>query len=300
MSKLESNIRQNLIINKLRRKPSTFGEICDFLDRESELQERNLRISLRTFQRDKLEIATHYHIVIDYDSSQQVYKIVEELHDEVKSRMLESFEIFNALNITDGISKYLHFEKRSPQATNNLNGIIHAIQNNFQIDFVYHKFWGSKPEQRKANPLALKEFRNRWYVVVQDTKDNAIKTFALDRRFSEFHATREHFIYPEGFSVENHFKNCFGIISPNDEKPLDIVLSFQPYQGKYIKTMPLHESQEILIDNEKELRIKLKICITFDFIKELLSYGTSMQVVEPTALILEIKEELKNTLKFYK
>ena len=299
MSKLGSNIRQNLIINKLRRSPATFEEISNFLNLESEIREENLGISLRTFQRDKEEIASLYQITIDFDKSQKVYKIVEELKDDVKDRILESFEIFNALNLTDGISKYLHFEKRSPQATNCLHGLIYAIQNNLKIEFVYHKFWGDKAENRSVNPLALKEFRNRWYLIVQDNKDGIVKTFALDRRFSELQILRQTFDYPADFTVEKFFKYSFGVINSNDKNATEVVLSFNQYQGKYIKTLPLHESQEVLIDNEEELRVKLKICITYDFIKELLSYGDTLQIIEPKSLIKEIKSELKNTLSQY-
>jgi hypothetical protein len=52
-----------------------------------------------------------------------------------------------------------------------------------------------------------------------------------------------------------------------------MTLSFDDYQGKYIKSLPLHESQQTISDSENELQIKLKLYITHDFIMELLSYG---------------------------
>ena len=145
---------------------------------------------------------------------------------------------------------------------------------------------------------ALKEFRNRWYVVGKDLKDNKIKSFGLDR-LSKLDFTGKHFALPDNFEVNEHYKNCFGIISPNADKPQEIILSFDPFQGKYIKSLPLHASQEILEDNEDELLIKLTLYITHDFVMELLSYGENVKVIEPIALIEQMKQSYKNALDQY-
>ena len=78
-------------------------------------------------------------------------------------------------------------------------------------------------------------------------------------------------------------------MAPNDDAPQDIILSFDPFQGKYIKTLPLHESQQILIDNKDELQLKLNLYLTYDFIMELLSYGEKVKVLKPRSLANEIK-----------
>jgi predicted DNA-binding transcriptional regulator YafY len=74
---------------------------------------------------------------------------------------------------------------------------------------------------------------------------------------------------------------------------IDMTLSFDDYQGKYIKSLPLHESQQTISDSENELQIKLKLYITHDFIMELLSYGETLAVIKSERL----KEEMKNTLQ---
>lgn len=91
------------------------------------------------------------------------------------------FDIFNALNISDRLSNYIHFEKRHPQGTENLYGLLHAIKNKVQITFSYQKFWEDEISQCIAEPYALKEFKNRWYVLANDLKDRKVKSFALDR-----------------------------------------------------------------------------------------------------------------------
>lgn len=298
MSKRESIARYNLIIKKLRKFPANFEEISRYLALESELQEYNYNISKRTFQRDLEDIRSLYNIDIKFDFSRKVYFIDFDEQPDVNERILEAFDTFNALNLSDRLSANIHFEKRRPQGTENLYGLLHAIKNCLQIKFTYQKFWEDELTSRFTEPYALKEFRNRWYVIAKDLKDNNIKSFALDR-LTNLDITKKTFQFPGNFNVNEHYKYCFGIISPNGNKPENLVLSFDPFQGKYIKTLPLHESQEIILDNENELRIKLKVVVTHDLFMELLSYGENLKVLEPKSLIEKIKSSCLNVLNNY-
>lgn len=298
MSKRESISRYILIIKKLRRNPATFQEISDYLTLESDLQGYNFNISKRTFKRDLDDIGMLYNIDIAYDFSRKVYYIDFDERPELNERILEAFDTFNALNISDRLSDYIHFEKRRPQGTENLYGLLHAIKNKVQISFDYQKFWEDTTTSRIVEPYALKEFRNRWYIIAHDLKDKRVKSFALDR-LSALEITNRKFQYPNNFDVTEHFRCCFGIISPNGHEPQEVILSFNPFQGKYIKTLPLHESQTILKDNDEELRVKLTLFVTHDFFMEILSYGDNVKVIQPDSLIADLKKASKNVLKLY-
>ena len=302
MSKREAIARYSLIIKRLRKWPSSFAVISDYLASESELQEYNFIVSKRTFQRDLEDIRSLFNIDIQYDSSRKVYFIdfdeQPDVNADVNERILEAFDTFNALNLTERLSNHIHFEKRKPQGTENLYGLLHAIKNQFQVKFTYQKFWEDELTKRNAEPYALKEFKNRWYILANDLKDNQVKSFALDR-LSDVEITKKRFQLPADFNINQHYKYCFGIISPNGHKPEEVILSFDPFQGKYIKTLPLHESQQVLMDNEEELRIKLTLFITHDFFMELLSYGENLRVIKPEKLINGLKSTFKNVLNLY-
>ena len=302
MTTRESLLRYFHIINKLRKSQATFKEIDEYLTKQSELQGYRFNVSKRQFQRDLEDIGAIFEIEINYDFKRRVYAIDEELQSEISQRRLEAFDTFNALKIGENTSKSILFEKRRPQGPEFLFGLLHAIKSNLQIRFTYHKFWDEDPSQRILEPLALKEFKNRWYIIGKDlsqkTTDSQVKTFGLDR-MSSLEITKVKFSCPATFDAEEQFKHCFGIIGSNGEEPHEVVLSFGPVQGKYIKSMPLHESQQVIVDNDKELRIKLFVYTTYDFKMELLSYGENLKVMEPPSLIGEMKESLRNTLGNY-
>ena len=109
--------------------------------------------------------------------------------------------------------------------------------------------------------------------------------------------TKERFTYPENFSANEMFKYCFGIITSTDKKPEEIILSFEAVQGKYIKIYPLHATQQLLVDNKEELRIKLTVHITHDLIMELLSYGDEVEVIAPKILRKSLRKIYSRALK---
>lgn len=305
MSKRGYISRYLLIIKKLKAKPySTYDELQGYIDNQFDylqMQDDTLNIgfSKRTLQRDIREIRNVFGIDIEYSKSEKGYFISQSEAENMNfQRMMEAFDLFNSLNLAQDLTPFIHLEKRRPQGTENLYGLLHAIKNRLQIKFEYRKFWEDDVSHRSVEPYALKEFRNRWYVMAKDSKDDNIKSFALDR-LTKLEITSEKFQYPENYSVEQTYRYCFGIIGSNDDKPQDIILSFDPFQGKYIKTLPLHHTQEILVDTEYELRIKLKLYLTHDFLMELLSFGDNMKVIEPEALAQQIKQAHEGAFKQY-
>lgn len=295
MSKRGYISRYLLLIKKLKMKPySTYEDLLAYIENQMDylqMQDDDLQIgfSKRTMQRDFREIRNIFGIDIEYSKAHNGYFISQTETESMNfQRMIEAFDMFNSLNLAHDLSPHIHLEKRRPQGTENLYGLLHAIKNLLKIKFTYQKFWEDKLTYRFAEPYALKEFRNRWYLLGKDHKDNKIKSFALDR-LSDLNITIEKFEYPKDYNVELHYRYCFGIVSPSSELPKDIILSFKPFQGKYIKTLPLHETQKVIIDNKTETRVKLKLCITHDFIMELLSFGENMKVIEPASLISQIR-----------
>ena len=299
MSQRLTTLRHNLIINKLRRnKQATFREICEYLEKESEMQNENLTISKRTFIRDMAEIGEIYGIYIKYDFSKRAYFIEEDFSDEFENRRLEALDVFHALKIKERQENAIILDNRQRAGTVHLYGLLHAINNHLQISFDYQKFHVAEMETKTVKPLAIKEFKYRWYLWVETLTHKNIVCYALDR-MSNLQISTEIFTPPVGFNLAERMKFCFGIISPNADEPSDVVLSFEPFQGQYIKSLPLHHTQQILLDNDDELRISLKIFITFDFVQELLSYGKTVKVIQPQSLIDKTIGVYEKALKKY-
>jgi predicted DNA-binding transcriptional regulator YafY len=290
MAKQDYFLRYLTIIKKLRRSgEATLIEINDFLETESEFHDRSFTVSNRTFIRDVNEIRTLFKVDIRFDFSKKVYYIAEDQQSDLNNRMLESIDTINSLKMMDDATRYMFFEKRKAHGTHHFYGLLHAIKNRVVIQLVHQKFDSDEPRERQVEPYALKESKGRWYLLAKDRNDRRIKTFGLDR-ILDFQSTPGRFDYPMSLDVNEMFRYCFGVINPDESPPDHIILSFEPEQGKFIKSYPIHESQSILADNSQELRISLTLFITHDLVMEILSYGMAVKVISPESLIREVKK----------
>ena len=298
MSARQLILRYNHILNKLSKGPATFSEIDQYLTLQSSICDEAFNVSKRQFQRDIRDISSIFELEIYFDKASHVYRINDAEFSEISRRRIEALDTFNALKIGDGASKFILFEPRKATGTENLSTLVYAIRNRFELKFSYQKYWENESSVRQIEPLALKEFKSRWYVIGRDKKDLKIKSFALDR-ISNLENSGAKFIPTNSSNVKDSYQHCFGIIGPNGLEPQKVILSFDPIQGKYIKSLPLHQSQKIVVENPSELRIEIDVYITYDLVMEILSYGEYVRVIEPQSLVREISNTLECALMQY-
>ncbi len=70
-------------------------------------------------------------------------------------------------------------------------------------------------------------------------------------------------------------------------------------QENYVKTLPLHSSQRVLVDDETEYRVAINVVPNYELIHQILKLGETVKIMESLWLVDEIKRILKNTLEKY-
>ena len=175
--------------------------------------------------------------------------------------------------------------------------IIRALDENRVIEFIYQRFDDTTQKNVRLHPYLLKEDRHRWYIIGKHTKrEDPVTTYALDRMNSiQLLETR---FQPITFDFDEYFRYSFGItVTKND--PIEVILSFTPLQGKYLKSLPIHSSQKILVDTVTEFRISLLVKPSWEFYEKLLGYGETVKVVAPQTIIDEMRKKLTAILRIY-
>ncbi|MCC6182331.1 MAG: WYL domain-containing protein [Bacteroidia bacterium] len=299
MSKQEYISRYLIIINYLKRGQASWADILTHLETQSEISGYNYVISQRTFQRDISEIRSMWNCDIQNNKSTGVYFIAESEDEQDENiELLDSFNLFNALSLTNNYSNYIQFESRVPKGTEHIYGLLHAIKNKFVVEIEYHKFYEEKSEQVIINPYLIKQFKGRWYLLCLKVDANDIRTYALDR-IKSIDIKKKRFSASKDFDLKNYFNNCFGIITPDWGSPEKIIFNLKSFQSNYIKSYPLHETQRIIKETKEETTFEINVFITDDLIMELLSYGQELEIVSPKILVKQIVTINKNILNKY-
>lgn len=257
--------------------------------------------SKRSFERDMKDIREAAGIEISYDPTVKGYILNSRDYGsfgiERNIDVLFEYQVFNANRET---KQYLQLEPQPIAGSEHLLLILHGLKSNCRLRFNYQKFYESLPTQRNVEPLVLKQFKRRWYLLARDCGDGQKKTFGLDR-ISDLNNTTEKFTYPSDFEPIAYYKHCFGIINPDeDDVPYDVELTVFGLQGKYIKTMPLHPSQQLISETADSISIRLHLYITEDFIIEVLSHGPKVKVIKPEWFANQVMNRHKEAYSQYK
>ncbi len=292
--------RFSLIIKRLEVGPATYKQINDYLQRESEIHGYDYSISLRTFQRDIVDIFKQFKIEIANDKKGDKKYCIKSQPEiqEHSQRLLESYQMIHIIEASQDYAEHVILETRKASGLEHFHGLLYAIKNKKIITFNHYKYWEDIISERTVHALALKESGGRWYLVAIDTKDNKLKTFGLDR-MGDLVISKTSFRNKYDFNIKEMFLDSFGILCLENEKPQKIHLSFNYEQGQYVKSFPLHHSQKVTEEKSEEIILELYLSITDDFVMELLSYGEEIKILSPKSLINKVKKIYSNALSRY-
>ncbi len=325
-------IRYRIIDGALRNKFKKFPSKQELIDACNGLG----KVSARTIDGDiydmKFDEELGYFAPIEYDRKQRGYYYTDKDYSinnlplkqedlyalEFACSLLKQFEgiepITQFVQSVEKIEEYVNLrnvfgnddflqvietEKGLSQKGNEfLNPLLLSIKEHKAVMMHYQGYNHTEIKHYEIHPYALKEYRNRWYVIGKLTSKNNIQTFALER-IKQLLPTQQNFERDKNFSPAEYFKYSFGI-SVNNLIAQEIELQFHPSEAPYIKSMPLHQTQKIEIDNEQEFRIKLHVILSYELTAQILSYGNKVKVIRPKTLQQEILNQLKTALKQYK
>jgi predicted DNA-binding transcriptional regulator YafY len=184
--------------------------------------------------------------------------------------------------------QFVQFEATIADGGNEyLTSILEAIKLKRLIQFEYASFVNGELKLRKVTPLLLKQYRNRWYLISFDDSKNDYITYALDR-IEGLEILKETVSQPIDFDPDNYFKHAVGITSGNTA-PTDVRLKVSLVAAKYLDSLPIHASQKVVEMNQDHVIFCLKVNISEELIREIMSYGGDIAVIEP----LELKEEVQ-------
>lgn len=253
----------------------------------------------RTFYNYRNAIAELFGVNIEYDSLTYEYFIRHSDDRDaasVSDWMLNSVAMGSVVQNAQDVSSRI-FVEDVPSARVHLSSVIDALKGQHPLKFTYTPYsrGGSTPDV-VVEPFFLKIFRQRWYVTGRNVRDAAVKTYALDRMADVVIGT-EKFELPPDFDPRAYVNDAFGIIFTQG-KTHTVRLRADSWRAKYLRTLPLHHSQEETVGDGYSI-FSYRLRLTSDLVNELLSFGPSIEVMSPPELRAMMAESLGKSLALY-
>lgn len=281
----------------------TFEEISERW-RENKDFSRGNDLPRSTFNRWRDKISDIFHITIACKKWQDYwYYYIEDLEylegNNLGEWLIKNKSIKNVISDYSSISDKILVESNS-RGQEYLKYILPAIHGEYTIMILYKSFTDEEPFPRKIKPYALRLFKNRWYVIGEESYSAEIRVYALDRICGiDDETEREQFEYPKDFSPISFFSLSYGMFVGPKTEFTKIVLRAYDKQRFYMASLPMHRTQRIINETEKYTDFELKLVPTIDFIDAILGAGPMLEVLEPADLRDKVKARIEDMLKRY-
>ena len=252
----------------------------------------------RTFHRYKDAIQEMFQIDIRYNKSRGYYiENTEDIQrDELRQWLIGTFAVENLIGESSELRRRILLED-IPSGQRHLTPIIEAMRDGVKIRIMYQSFHSAEPSTFILAPYCVRVFRQRWYVLGTSEKGKELRLYGLDRILNTERTTRP-FVLPQNFDAEAFFANGYGV-TVDERKPEIVRISVDAYQANYLRSLPIHPSQEETERNNDYSVFQFFIVPTYEFIKELLSYGGTLEVLSPKWLRKEMKQEARTMNEIY-
>lgn len=212
-------------------------------------------------------------------------------------------KIFDRINTSKEVaseeSEIIQFERGfSSKGNQFLPDLLAAIKNKLIVHFGYESFQSGIYKDRTVLPLLLKEYRNRWYLISHDFDKGTEITYALER-MEQLKVSTDIYDKEINFSAKDFFKYATGITTSN-QKPVEIIFTASKIASKYIESQPFHSSQKRIETSPQSDTFYIKVLISEELIRNFMSFGGEIKIIQPSSLLTTIKTRLNTALDNYR
>ena len=250
------------------------------------------------FHRWKSTVEMLFDVHIKCNAYNEYY--IEETSDlrgaDLRLRLLNLMSMDSLLKDSKELSDQILFEP-IPSGEKFLAPIIEALRDKCVLQMTYQGFGKPHPYTFPVEPYCLKMFKQRWYVLVYAPDIDKMRVYGLDR-IHAVEPTKQKYKLPKDFNAEAYFKDAYGT-ADLDYKPVEVIISISAKQVPYLRTLPLHASQEEIETNEEYSIFRYFIIPSYDFKQELYKYGSDVEVLAPESMRKEFAEDAEKTNNMY-
>ncbi len=285
----------------LRKLKSTSG--ASLKELKAYLEEHDLPKSERTIARYIEQLRNEMGLDILYDAAKRKYILKIDSDFEIESFLnlltlsqMTSIDVSNPKKWQE-IQSIIQFDQiQETKGYEYMQEITSAILKRRYIEFEHLNFHTQKVTKYQLKPLLLKQYQYRWYVI-GEIDSGEMRTFGLDRVHG-LNMLGKSFPSKSNKEIRQKFDQVIGLDFSNGV-PEKISISCTPFQANYLKSVPLHQSQVLESETNKEVIFSYYLIPNFELIQKILMLADQVEVIAPKTLRSHLKSLLGKAIKKY-
>lgn len=270
-------------------------------------------LPLRTFHNHRKAIRDIFDVSIEIDQNTSGYKYhIEDINrlqgDSLRSWLLDSYAVLNQIQVDKKLSDRIQFED-IPSGSKWLTLFVQAMREGKAVEITHQGFNQDEAKTFIIEPYSLKLVKRRWYIVGnnpyfvaynkrQQTQIPEVRVYGLDR-ISHAYILKQPFVVQEDFDIHRFFEGCTGIIPSKDPIERVVLRAYGPAPD-YMRTLPLHSSQQEIGYDSKGILFSYEVKITYDFLQLIMQQGEQVEVLEPESLRQQMRQFAETLISYYK
>lgn len=279
---------------------------------DDSLYEKLNQSSRKTIKRDLEKIKSYYQVHVLHKRNYGYYLDDFEISPVLKE-VYEKTELYLLHHHAHAWKTHVTTARSSLSTRVDIVPLIQAIEHETLVEISYYGWYddlGFKTLEGFFQPLHIKEINKAWYLMAYN-KEYGVYAFCLDERIKRLQITKKHVKDPIVFNPETYFKNSIGILKSNIT-PEWIYIKVANHHFKYLKSNPLHHSQEIVTEPKKQEtqdldytnpdiwgEIKVFVEPNYEFLMDILKYNLWVKVVSPLHIKEYVKHHVELMLAYY-
>ncbi|RXM40744.1 WYL domain-containing protein [Chryseobacterium sp. CH21] len=218
----------------------------------------------------------------DFSMFKEMNGVIQKLEDSIHSTSQKSI---------------IHLDKNEQlKGLEHIDILYESIANKKVLKILYKSFTARESNIFTVHPQLLKEFNNRWFLIC--LYKQKMYNLALDRMESIEVDDNLQYI-DKDLDGDEYFKDIVGVTVSESMDPRNVVFWVDAGNAPYVKTKPLHKSQEIIKEDVEGTFFKICVQINFELERLLLGFGDALIVHKPQKLRVKMEEKFKTGSKNY-
>jgi predicted DNA-binding transcriptional regulator YafY len=152
--------------------------------------------------------------------------------------------------------------------------------------------------ERDILPLHLLQYMGNWHLIAYCALRGEIRDFALSRMRSVEISPLKISAKTPTISIKEYIRKNFGLM--NSGAAVEVCLRFSPDIAPWISEQVWHPGQKVIRDSDGAIRLRFPVADFKEIKREILRYGSQIEVIYPEEMREEVKKEIARMKKIYR